>query len=202
MLCTYAAKFQESIYRLQFTLLLHLLHAVPGAKGKRFGPTPVIAGPRTASLSRREPGRNALHDDGASESKKCISPNDIAHRIVSRHFMVPAHAFLTRWQTRRPPGLERLGRRICPLEDVRTGDVAKVRQRVPDRRHFPVEDANDSRLRVVEDQIVDLVVAVDQGAPIPRLRRLLREEAHHVFEVWQFADGLLAVCVEDLGLSP
>lgn len=51
------------------------------------------------------------------------------------------------------------------------------------RRHLPVQDADDSRLRLVENQIVDLIVAMDEGAAVTRLRGLVGKEAHHVGEV-------------------
>lgn len=64
-------------------------------------------------------------------------------------------------------------------------------------RHFPIEDSNHAGLRLVEDHVVDFVVAVNEGAPVQWLRALLREEVHHVVEVREFSDGFFGVGVDD-----
>lgn len=68
------------------------------------------------------------------------------------------------------------------------------------RRHLPVQNTNDSRLGLVEDKIVDFVVAVHECASIARLSGLVREEAHHVSEMRQLPDWLLGVYIGRLRL--
>lgn len=69
-----------------------------------------------------------------------------------------------------------------------------------DRRHLPVQNADDARLCLVEDHVVNLVVAVHEGASVEWLGSLIGEEAHHVHEVGQFANGLLGLDVDGLRL--
>lgn len=86
------------------------------------------------------------------------------------------------------------------VDDIRARQVAEIRKRVSDRGHLPVQNANDSRLGLVEDHVIDFVVAMHQGALIAGLRWLVGEEAHHVYEVRQFADWLFGIHVFGLGL--
>jgi hypothetical protein len=52
----------------------------------------------------------------------------------------------------------------------------------------------------MEDHVVNLVVAVHEGASVEWLGGLVGEEAHHVHEVGQFANGLLGLDVDGLRL--
>lgn len=49
---------------------------------------------------------------------------------------------------------------------VPEGRLTEVAERMADCRELPVEDPNDVRLCLVEDKIVDLVVAVDHRRPV------------------------------------
>lgn len=110
-------------------------------------------------------------------------------------------------QAGRRAGLEGLGATAAGADadaggggDVGGQQVGQVGQRVADSGHLPVEDADDARLRLVEDDVVDLVVAVHEGAAVARLRASVREEGHHVVVVRNLADRLVAVDVARLGL--
>lgn len=85
-------------------------------------------------------------------------------------------------------------------QEIWTREVAEIRKRMTHCRHLPVQDANDSGLSLVEDQIVNLVVTMNQGASVPRLRRLVREEVYNVLEMRQFTDRNLGVHVHCLCL--
>ena len=66
------------------------------------------------------------------------------------------------------------------------------------RRHFPVQNTNNTRLRLVENHIVDLVVAVDKGSSVFGLQLRVREELDHLIIVRDLAHGdvglLIASC--------
>lgn len=70
-----------------------------------------------------------------------------------------------------------------------------------DSGHFPVKDADDAVLSLVEDHVIDFVVAVDEGGAVSGLGGLVGEEAHHLVEVRNVADGDLGVDVDGLGLG-
>src|ERR1700749_4391683 len=68
------------------------------------------------------------------------------------------------------------------------------------RCHLPVQDTDDSRFRLMEHQIVDLVIAMDQCHAIFWLCRFLLEEGNHFVEMRDVADGNLRVHVLCLSL--
>lgn len=70
-----------------------------------------------------------------------------------------------------------------------------------DRAHFPVEDADDAGLGGVEDDVVDLVVAVHEGRAVFGLGLGVFEEGHHLVVVRDFPDGFVGVFVAGLGLA-
>lgn len=79
-------------------------------------------------------------------------------------------------------------------------EVVDVGQRVADRAHFPVQDADDARFGLVEDEVVDLVVAVDEGALVGGLGGGVAEEGYHVVLVGDLAYGLAGFFVLCRGL--
>lgn len=176
------------------------LDALPRFQRKRSHVLGVFARPRAARLSQRIPGCDPLHDDRAAEGEEGVSPRDLRQRVPSRHLGVPPQALVARRQPRRGSRPESLRLVLTAADIVRAGEVADVRQRMPDGGHLPVQDADDPRLRPVEDHVVDLVVAVHKRAPVARLRRLVGEEAHHVLEVRQLPDWFLGVDIHRLRL--
>ena len=70
-----------------------------------------------------------------------------------------------------------------------------------DGAHLPVEDANDSGLGLVEDDIVDLVVSMHERRAILRLRLRVLEEPYHLVVVWDLADWLAGVLIFGLRLA-
>ena len=64
-----------------------------------------------------------------------------------------------------------------------------------DRGHFPVQDADDSGLCFVENDVVDFVVAVDEGGAVSWLGRAVAEEGDHVVLVRDLADRLAGLFV-------
>ena len=80
-------------------------------------------------------------------------------------------------------------------------EVVDVGQRVADGGHFPVEDADDARLSFVEDDVVDFVVAVDEGGAVLGLGGRVFEEGDHVVLVRDFADGFAGFLVFGRGLG-
>lgn len=54
---------------------------------------------------------------------------------------------------------------------VPEGRLTEVAERMADCRELPVEDPDDVRLRLMEDEIVDLVVTVNHRRPVFRLGR-------------------------------
>lgn len=148
-------------------------------------------------MSPSEPGRNALHNHGAPERKERIAPRHVGARFVSRCLSVPANAFLPPRQPWNDPRRELRQLAVPTVHYVRTSEIAEVREGVSYSRHFPIQDSDHARLRLVEDHVVDFVVAVHEGAPVQWLRALLREEVHHVVEVREFPDGFFGVGVDD-----
>ncbi len=67
-------------------------------------------------------------------------------------------------------------------------------------RHFPVQYANDPRLRLVKDHIIDLVITVHEGGAVSGLSAFVAEERDHVVEMGDFADGHTAFDVDGLRL--
>ena len=177
---------------------LSLLDALPSSQRKRGRLLRILGRPRTAGLSQRMPGLDPLHDDRTPPLEEGIPPDDVRHGVPAGHLAIQPQTVVPRRQARRHARLEVRDRVICPVEEVRTGQVADVRQRMPDGRHLPVQNANDARLRLVEHHVVDLVVAVNQCASVLRLCCLVGEEPHHLHEMWQLTHGLLAFDVHCL----
>jgi len=72
---------------------------------------------------------------------------------------------------------------------------------VADGAHLPVEDADNAGLGLVEDDIVDFVVAVHERRPILGLRARILEEADHLVVVRDHPDGFVGVLVAGLRLA-
>ena len=64
-----------------------------------------------------------------------------------------------------------------------------------DGSHLPVQDSNHPRFRLVEDKIVDLIIAMYESAAVSWLRGLFGEERHHLVEVRDLAHGNLCLDV-------
>lgn len=144
--------------------------------------------------------RDSLHDHGTSEAEECVSPEDVRGRVISSHLAVPSDAIFTSGQARRGAGFEHIDLMLRGFDVIRAGKVAEIRKRVAYGGHFPVQNANDPRLGLVEDHVVDFVVAMYQGAPVARLGWLVREEAHHIFKVRELAYRLPGISVLSLRL--
>lgn len=56
------------------------------------------------------------------------------------------------------------------------------------------------RLRLVKDQIIDLIVAMNERRPVLRLRAPGLEESHYVVEMRDFTDGHVRLNVDGLRL--
>lgn len=181
-------------------VFLHLLDTFPRYQRKRFGSLGIFASMGTTGLTCSKPGGNPLHDHRSTEGKECITPRNILGRVVPRHFVVPAQTVFARWQAGRSARLERVGLVLVTLHNPRTGEIAQVRQRMTNSGHLPIQNSNHPRLGSMEDQIVNLEIAVHEGSPVAGLRRLVREESHHVVEMRQFANRLLGIGVGDLRL--
>lgn len=63
-----------------------------------------------------------------------------------------------------------------------------------------LENTDDSRFGLVEDDIVDLVVAMNESSSVLRLCLLLRKERHHFVKVWDLSHCFLGFNVDSLGL--
>lgn len=74
-------------------------------------------------------------------------------------------------------------------------EVGEVAEGVPDGAHLPVEDAGDVGGGGVEDDVVDLVVAVDEGGAVAGAQGGVGEEGHQLVHVRDLADGLPCVDV-------
>ena len=79
-------------------------------------------------------------------------------------------------------------------------EVDEVGEGVADGGHFPVEDADDAGFGLVEDEVVDFVVAVDQGGAVAGLAGFVAEEGDHVIEVGDRPDGLFGLDIDGGGL--
>lgn len=89
---------------------------------------------------------------------------------------------------------------FVPINEIRAGQVAEIRKRVPHRGHLPVQNTDHPGFSLVEDHIVNLVVTMHQGASVAGLCCLVGEEAHHVSKIWEFANGFFRIGVSCLGL--
>lgn len=87
-------------------------------------------------------------------------------------------------------------KRVCKYDETRRS-ANGVRWKKGDE----LQDADHARLRLVKDQVVDLEIAVDEGAAIGGLLALVGEEGHQIGKVRQLADGLVGVDVADGGLG-
>jgi len=67
--------------------------------------------------------------------------------------------------------------------------------------HFPVEDANDPRLSLVEDDVIDLVISVYERRAVLRLRLRVLEECDHLVVVWDLSNRLTSILVFGLRLA-
>src|SRR5262249_40177035 len=76
----------------------------------------------------------------------------------------------------------------------------QVTERVANCCHFPVQNADHPRLGFVEDQVVDLVVAVHECATVFGLGFWIAEKGDHLVKVWDVADWYARVFVFCLGL--
>jgi hypothetical protein len=63
-----------------------------------------------------------------------------------------------------------------------------------------LKNANHPRLCLVEDDVVDLVVAMHKRAPVLGLRLGVAEEGHHLVKVRDLADRLARVLILGLHL--
>lgn len=85
--------------------------------------------------------------------------------------------------------------------DVWAREVREVGEGMADRGHLPVQDADDAVLSLVEDHVVDLVVAVDKSGAVAGLGGFVGKKADHVAEMRNVADGNPSVDVDSLGLG-
>ena len=69
-----------------------------------------------------------------------------------------------------------------------------------DGAHFPVQDANDTRLGLVEDDIVDFVVAVDKSGAVLGLGTAVLKEGDHVVLMGNLANSFACFFVFGRGL--
>ena len=156
----------------------------------------------------RETSRDTLHDDRASVDVESFAPRELPRGILPAGSLgVPFLALLLRGQawsgafdesgirtTRGASAFGRSGR-------VRAHQVRQVGQRVADGAHLPVEDSDDAGLGLVEDDVVDLVVAVHKRRPVLGLRAGVLEEADHLVVVRDHSDGFVGVFVTGLRLA-
>lgn len=93
-----------------------------------------------------------------------------------------------------------MGVRAACGEEEGHGYVDDVGEGVADCGHFPVEDADDAGLGLVEDEVVDFVVAVDGLASVFGLRFGVGEEGEHLFPMGQLSDWLFGLNIYSFGL--
>src|SRR4051794_20797591 len=65
-----------------------------------------------------------------------------------------------------------------------------------DGAHLPIKNANNPGLCLVEDNVIDFVITVHQGAPILGLGLGVGKESYHVVLVWDLTDRLLGFLVD------
>ena len=88
---------------------------------------------------------------------------------------------------------------LLRLIPVRPAGVAYIHHWVPQRAQLPIQNSDDSRLSRVQDEIVKLIVAMDDGGAIGRY--VLADVIHDLVEVWVGATELFSrLDVLDLGL--
>nr|POF25990.1 putative methylmalonate-semialdehyde dehydrogenase [acylating], mitochondrial [Quercus suber] len=201
------AESTKSSPRLLGDLRLRLLHQVPAQLAERAHLLGVLDRLLAARLPHRVPRRDALHDDRAAVHGEGLGPLELRGGDRGAGDLgVPGGALGHGGQARGGAGAEGGVRAAggAGARGVGGGvgheQVGDVGPRVADGGHLPVEDADDARLGAVEDDVVDLVVAVHEGAAVARLRRRLPEEGHHVVVVRDVADGLARVDVLGRGL--
>src|ERR1700754_14911 len=118
---------------------------------------------RVVAHPGRRPLEVALHEDDRLPQRERLVPADVAHRAAAallvagdelgarRPALVAGHA----------GQLELADLRVVAL-DVERAEVAKVGERVADRRHLPVQDGGDVRRGLRREQdVAEAVVAVD-----------------------------------------
>ena len=175
--------------------LLKLLHHPPSNLRIRPHHLPKTLRLRTARLPNRIPCRNPLHNNRIPVRRKRIPPQHILSWIPARHLLVPLNELGSGGQAGGGVGDEALVRAADGFRfrggggQVGGEQVGQVREGVADCAHFPVEDAYHPRLRLVENDIVDLVVAVDEGRAVGGLRRRVAEERDHLVLVRDLAHG-------------
>src|SRR3954452_23139875 len=107
----------------------------------------------------------ALHEHDRLPQRERLVPADVGHR-TSRAFLVARdelRAHRKALLARDAVELEHAERRIAAVDPDRA-HVAEVCERVPDRRHLPVEDRVQPRGRIErEHRVAEAVVAVDHG---------------------------------------
>lgn len=169
---------------------------MPRNLGIGLGHLAVLLGLSTAGLAESIPGGNALHDNGKPVGGKGVAPGKVGRGIPAGDFRVPSNQLVAGGQARGGAWLEALvsaANRHCSFVgggDIGSEDVGQVRQRMANSAHFPVQDANDAGLRLVENDIVDFVVAVHKRGAVLRLRLGVGEKRYHGVLVRDLADGL------------
>lgn len=151
-----------------WALLWDLVDQFPSCQGEWSHLVCVFTGPRAAGLSQCVSRQYTLHDDGALEGVKGIPPGCIWSRIPSGDPPVPSEALIPCWESRNNTRLKHR-HLFHPLDNVGACQIAEIRERMSNGGQLPVQDAEHSWLRRVEDNIVDLVVPVDDGPSITGL---------------------------------
>jgi hypothetical protein len=65
---------------------------------------------------------------------------------------------------------------------------------------YLLQDSNDPRLSLMENQIVYLVIPMDRGPSIFRLKPPVFEIGQHLVDMWNLSYGLLRININRLGL--
>lgn len=181
--------------------LFILLYQVPCDFSQGSHHLAILVRLKTTSLPEGIPCGNALHDNGIAIHAKGMTPGEKRAGIPTGNFGIPVNELCFGGQTGRGTRLEacigaadRVGLvgRGC---DKGTQQIVEIGQRVSDGAHFPVQDANDTRLGLVKDDIVNFVIAVDKGGAVLWLGSGVLEEGDHVVLVGKLADRVARVFV-------
>lgn len=89
---------------------------------------------------------------------------------------------------------------IVDISQLREHTVSKTFTEPTASRQNVLKNTNHAGLRLVEDHVIDFVVAVDQRSHVLGLLLLVLEEANQLVKVRQLADLLLGLDIRDLGL--
>lgn len=187
-------------------LPLKLLHQFPSNLGVRVHHLTLLVGLGATGLAKGIPSGNALQDDGKPIGTESVSPGKVWAGIPAGDLRVPGNELIAGGQAGRSAWLEALvgapnGHGLCARSgDEGRQDIVQVGERVANGAHFPVENANDARLRLVEDDIVNLVVAVDERGAVLGLCLCVAEKGHHVVLVRDLAYGFASLLVLGRGL--